>query len=200
MNCDEAREALVLGPAGGGPELARHLAGCRACARLAAVERRIAEARRELAGEYPFPLDVRGRVLREIARLGTPLGYDVPAWQLGLAAASALVVATVLAVLAWQGQPAWSAAAHALAGLLRAGVEIASAIGAVALSALGAAYRLLATLCGAGSPLAGIAARLEPLAIAGIGLCYAIMAGTILHVLGRDLRRAVRDGRGETHR
>jgi len=197
VNCHEARSALAFGP-GEDPELERHLSGCPGCSRLAAADRRIDEARLALAAEIPWTVDVRDRVLREIARLGRTERDEVHAWQLGLAAATALLAIVALALLALHAQSDWGAAARTLDGLLHAAAGVASAIGAAALTALRAAMRLLAALRGAASPVAGIASRLEPLAVTGVGLCYAIMAGTILHVLARDLRRGARSHLEET--
>ena len=193
MNCRHARAALSVGARG--DELERHLLGCARCRALAVIDRRIDEARLRLLEQPPPLVDVRSRVLREIARLGSPHGRsEVRDWQLGLALAVALVIVVALGAAAWDSPASWRSASRGIEGSFQALMQIASAAGASTLAAGRVSLRVLAALQHGARPIADISARLEPAAVAGVSLSYVIMIGAILHVLRRDLRRIVRTG------
>jgi hypothetical protein len=192
VNCPDARLQLALGTSPDAPGLARHLLDCPRCREVAEIDRRTDALRRSLLVEPPPAVHVRARVLAEIARLDPVERDEVRAFQLGLAAAAAVLALVALAALGWDARPGWQATAQGLEGLLAALARVASTLVSVALAGTGAALRLLSLARDGVRPLAELVARLEPVIVTGIGLSYAAMLAAIVRVLERDLRRAVR--------
>ena len=95
MICRQARMAIIEGelePLSPSveAELAHHLGRCPACAAVARAEAQLAVDLATLREEYPFELDVRGRVAQSIQGFGAPHHDEVTVRQLGWAAAAAL--------------------------------------------------------------------------------------------------------------
>lgn len=190
MNCSQARRALGLGTPRRDAELERHLLECARCRELAAFERRIDEARLALLAVPPPIADVRGRVLAAIADLEPERSEERRSLVHALAATLlALGLCGLLTMLAADRLP-WHDASHALRGLLEAAGQSLSLLAGIAAAAVRATLRLMAALEGLLRPAAALATRMEPGLAAALGLGYVAMAGTILFVLGRDLRRS----------
>lgn len=191
MRCREARIAIVERgwdplPAARDAALRVHLGSCRACAGAADEESKWLDELTGLRAEFPGDVDVVGGVLRRIGRLQPVAREEVPAAELGWAAAAA-VLATLLASLAFflsMPQPAlldaWvrGTAGH-LAGFLVGAAELLWTLAAIP-------YKLLTVALDAFGALRPALDRMSFIAATITALCYAAMIVTIFTVLWRD--------------
>jgi len=203
MRCRSARAALFERELGTGSQatnaaLTEHLATCAACAAREAAERGLSETLESLRNEPPPPIDVTARVLCELPRIERASGEEVSSWQLGWATAAALACCAGLVAGLWNMLPALAGAARdawtLTAGLARSLGSIGAAAATLISSGFEIARRLVETL----APMASALRGLEPIAIGSLGLCAAVMAVTIVLVVGRDLRTRVLSGKGST--
>jgi hypothetical protein len=203
MRCREAIAALLErelagGSAPGSPALRAHLAACPRCAARAVEERALSAVLRELRDWPPPPVDVTARVLAELPGIRQTGAEEVSTRQLGWAAAAALACSLGLLATLWRLLPGLGTPLHdlwALAASLRhplfAMLSAAATLLATSLKAVGRLFEGLA-------PLVGALQGLEPLVIGALATCAAIMAGTIVFVVGRDLRAPIPHGEGES--
>jgi hypothetical protein len=194
MRCRNARAHLIgrgSAPLDRATEsaLRGHLESCPACAAEERFEALLREELGALHDEIPYPLDVRGRVLPRISELGAVAREEVPARQLGWAAA--LCMACFLGLLA-----AFRSLLPELLGLAGAAVSTLSPLGAAAAdlaapvwTLIGLPFRLAAIAIESLASLVPLIGRLEPVGLVFVVLSYAAMAATITLVVGRDLRR-----------
>jgi hypothetical protein len=205
MDCRSASKAIVersLGLLAPGAEepLRRHLESCESCRAEEAVERRLKLDLESLRRSFPHAIDVRSHVMRAIGSLGRVEREDIPARQLGWAAAAAIACGVaLLGSLPWLlpelspllGQIKITAATfgRVLAELLSPLLSLIT----VPFKLAGLAYRL-ATL------LISQLSRLEPAAIAATAFCYMAMAATITLIVGRDLRKTTPAAPGREER
>jgi hypothetical protein len=194
MSCKHARKKFVeveLGLARPAlrAALEAHLAGCPACASWAAGERGLTADLALLQSEHPFTVDVSTRVAARVARLEPgarePIGVPQLAWT------SVLVVACGFGLLAglWRiapGLPGLVGEVRALAaGMWHALGGLAAPAAALAGTLAKSLGGLLATV----GPLLATLKPLQPVVITTITLCAALMATSIVLVVGRDFRR-----------
>jgi anti-sigma factor RsiW len=201
MSCPVNRSRLVelelgLLPPGHAARLRAHIERCEACATSALDERRLSESLAVLRGEIPFEIDVTARVVRRIGEIAPKDHGDVPAWQLGWAAATAACLAVVVFAsfvlvsgdLALVARDAWTAA-RGLTETLGRGLS-------ALLSLVAVPFRILVWLLDQLSRLGPLVARLEPFVVASSAGAIAIMAATVILVVSRDLRiRAIDSAR-----
>jgi hypothetical protein len=140
-----------------------------------------------LGAEPHFAVDVTQRVMSSLAD-ARPGRADVPAGQLGWAAAAA--VAGGLAILAglWPLLPDLYRIAGegwAMASGLRLVVTQMVLLGG---SVLSAAITALARVADGLAPLVSLLQGLQPIALGALTACVLIMTSTIVLVVGRDLR------------
>jgi hypothetical protein len=169
-------------------ELETHLRQCPACATAARVDRLIADDLASLRGQIPYSIDVRRRVMIEIDRLGPAAREEVPASQLGWATAVAGVGGIVLLVLLWGSWPEWRVGMEGVFALVRGLADVSATLASVLLSLFSLPFKMIAGLRDFWLQVPAVASRLKPFAIIGVAVCYLIMAGTIVGVVGRDLR------------
>lgn len=202
MRCRDAGPALVERGLGlleprAEAALRAHLERCPRCAAEARVEGLLGEALLSLRGDCPHELDVSARVGGRLHLLRPQDFEEVPARQLGWAAAFAVACLGGLIAGFWFLLPdlpplldGAAGVASSLGGALEGLARAALALLALPVKLLGVLVRML-TACGT------LLARLEPVAVAVVGLGYAAMAATITLVLGRDLRRPLLASRGK---
>jgi len=201
MNCRRAKAAIA---SGGFPDrtsdqtraLERHLENCPACAAVSEADGRLVCGLGLLRGQIPYAIDVRSRVMLEIGRLGPVDRSEVPAWQLGWAAAVAgLGVTGLLGLLVslWPGLRSGLGTVTVLLGGL---AELVGKLVSALFSLLALPLKLATSLKELWIEIPAALSSLEPFAIAAVAICYLIMGATIIHVVGRDLRHPVKT---ETH-
>jgi predicted anti-sigma-YlaC factor YlaD len=193
MNCRNARAAINergLGRLSSGTvaELDAHLGQCPACSGVEQADRWIVDELASLRGQIPYRVDVRRRVMVEIDRLEPTDRQEVSAWQLGWATAVVGVGVIVLLALLWGSWPEWRTGMENLSALLRGLADVSVTLAALLVSILSIPFKLIVGLRSLWTGIPSVAAQLKPLAIVGVALCYLIMAGTIVGVVGRDLR------------
>jgi len=204
MRCRETGPALVeleLGLLGPRAEAAlrAHLESCPRCAAEARAEALLSDALRSLREPYPHEIEVRAAVSRRLRAAAPPEREEVPARQLGWAAAVATVclagllfgLRLLLPELPPLLEPAASVAAT-LGGVLEG-------LGRVLLALLALPFKFFGVLFGILGALGSLLAKLEPAAIAAVAAGYAGIATTATLVLGRDLRRPQLAPRGKEH-
>jgi len=191
--CARARRAILARDVGAlSPDrtvdLARHLATCPACATHADAEARLTERLAAVARGASPAIDVRARVLREIAACRpaperAPLG-----WAAGIAALAAL------ALVAWL-EAAWPTM---IEGLRQAGTAL-DALRVVGAAFLAALAPIAAWLVAGGETLAKVIGSLAPLVRAAVPIVTTLLvvaalatAATIAFAVGRDVVRAPR--------
>jgi len=170
-------------------ELQAHLASCESCAADALVEGALARELALLREERLPSVDVRARVLREIAALGSVERREVPRRQLGLAVTA---TAAALGIVVWAAvsgfPPLLPRAVHearwvvagiaaflsAFAGPLDAAAAVLRSLGGVTLDLLSALGVVLQTLA------------IVPQAV--VALSVAAMTLITTYVVARDLR------------
>jgi hypothetical protein len=211
MRCSEARDALLdreldreldrklaPGPTPADTALRAHLAACSECASRASAERLLSEALRELRFDPPPTVDVTERVMQGLPELGRGHPDEVSVRQLGWAAAAAVLCGLALLAGLWRMLPDLSGPAREIwasaASLRHALGSIGSVTATLVSSGLKTTGRLLEGL----APVAGALQGLEPVVIAALATCAAVMAGTIVVVVGRDLRTRGLTERGNT--
>lgn len=192
MNCHRARMAIVereLGLLTLGFErgLERHLESCAACRARAVREAALVGGLNELRELDGPVVEVRQRVLRQLAELPAIERGWVGRGQLTWAAAGAAAAALGLIAWIWPRAGSLREAAEGAADGTRALLSAAYSTLAAIKSLLVLPWRLLATLAETTAPLWD--SRLEPVAIAAISLGLVSMAVTIAWVVGHDLRR-----------
>jgi hypothetical protein len=194
MRCRRARAAITErrlrtpSPAAA-RELQLHLTSCRSCAADALAEEVLA---RELAVSWEDlapPIDVRARVLREIAVLESVERREVPRRQLGLAVVATAAALGVAAWLAVSGfPPLLPRAVHETRWLL----EGITAVLSVFAGPLDAAVAVLRSLGGiALDLLSALGVVLDAFAVvpqALVVFSVAAMASFTAYVVARDLR------------
>jgi predicted anti-sigma-YlaC factor YlaD len=193
MNCRRARAAINergLGRLSSGTvaELDEHLGQCPACSGVEQADRWIVDELASLRGQIPYRVDVRRRVMVEIDRLEPTDRQEVSTWQLGWATAVVGVGAIVLLALLWGSWPEWRTGIVNLSALLRGLADVSVTLAALLVSILSIPFKLIVGLRSLWAGIPSVATQLKPLAIVGVALCYLIMAGTIVGVVGRDLR------------
>jgi hypothetical protein len=203
MHCREAQAALLdrelaPGETPAGAELLAHLAGCPDCAALAAAERQLSNALRELRLDPAPPVDVTARVLEGLPALDRAGTGEVSTWQLGWAASAALLCGLALLGTLWRMLPALSGPAQEIWTLALGLRHSLGSLGSAAVTLISAVLKTAGRLLQALAPLAGALQGLEPVVIGGLASCAAIMAGTIVFVVGRDLRSRVSSEKGTT--
>jgi hypothetical protein len=170
--------------------LAAHLAQCPTCRAAEQSDRRIENELRALRGQIPYEVDVRRRVMLEIDRFGSIDRQEVSTWQLGWAAGVAGLGVIALLTLLWGSWPEWRTGAENVLVLLQGLADVSVSLAALSISVLTIPFKLIVGLQTLWTEIPSAAARFEPVAIAGIAVCYLAMAGTIVKVVGRDLRHA----------
>ena len=203
MQCREARTALLdreLGPVETpmGGALRAHLASCPGCAAHAAAERGLSDALRELRLDPAPSVDVTARVIEGLPGLGRAGTAEVTTWQLGWAAAASLVCGLGLLGTLWRMLPALRGPAQEFWTLAVSLRHPLASIGSAALTLISTAFKTASRLLQSLAPLVGALQGLEPIAIAALASCAAIMAGTIVLVVGRDLRTRTPSEKGTT--
>jgi hypothetical protein len=202
MRCRDAGPALVelglglLEPAEEA-SLRAHLERCPRCAEEARVEGLLGEALLSLRGEYPHELDVRGRVGRDLDALRPRALEEVPARQLGWAAAFAVACLAGLIAGLWLLAPELSPMLDGAAGLLSSLGGLLEGLGRAALALIALPFKLLGVLARVLAACGSLLARLEPVAVAVVALGYVAMAATVTLILGRDIRRPLLASRGK---
>jgi hypothetical protein len=195
MICRRARRAIDerslgrLAPARTA-ELETHLRQCPACSSAERADRLIVDELASLRGQIPYSVDVRRRVMIEIDRLGPTDRNEVPAAQLGWATAVVGLGGIVLLVLLWGSWPEWRVGMENVFALVRGLAEVSTTLATLLISLLSIPFKMIAGLRDLWIEVPSAAARLKPFAIFGVALCYLIMAGTIVGVVGRDLRHS----------
>jgi len=193
MNCRNARASINerdLGRLSSGKavELETHLGQCPACSAVEQDDRWIVDQLASLRGQIPYRVDVRRRVMIEIERLEPTDRHEVSAWQLGWATAVVGLGAVLLLALLWGSWPEWRTGMENLVALLRGLADVSVTLAALLASILSIPFKMIVGLRSLWTAIPSVAAQLKPLAIVGVALCYLIMAGTIVGVVGRDLR------------
>ncbi len=191
--CARMRRAIVVRDLGAlsterAEELKRHLAACPSCASHDEDEARLTLRLAAVASAAPPSIDVRARVLREIARRQPAADRPPLGWAAGIAALATLGLAAWF-VLAWPTM---------LAGVSQTGSAL-EACGAV-VSALAAALAPLVTrLVDAGETVAKVIASFAPLVRAAVPIVTTLLvvatltaAATIAVAVGRDVVGAPR--------
>jgi len=172
-------------------ELATHLGRCPACASAEQADRWIVDELASLRGQIPYSLDVRRRVMIEIDRLGPTSRHEVSAWQLGWATATVGLGMITLLALLWGSWPEWRTGMENGLVLLRGLADVSTTLAALVISLLSIPFKLFVGLRDLWTTIPSVAAGLKPFAIVGVALCYLIMAGTVVGIVGRDLRHPV---------
>lgn len=203
MQCREARAALLereLGPdvAPASAALRAHLVSCPGCAAQAAMERGLSDALRELRLDPPPPVDVTARVIEGLPGLGRAAAGEVTTWQLGWAAAAVLTCGLGLLGTFWRMLPALNGPAQEFWTFAISLRHPLVSIGSVAVTLISTVFKIAGRVLQSLAPLAGALQGLEPVAIGALASCAAIMAGTIVFVVGRDLRTRVPNEKGTT--
>ena len=152
------------------------------------VDRWIIDELTSLRGQIPYEIDVRRRVMIEIERLGPQDRHEVPAWQLGWATAVVGVGAIALLALLWGSWPEWRTGAENGFALVRGLADVSATLAGLLLSLVSLPFKMVAGLWDLLIEIPSMASRFEPFAVVGVALCYLIMTGTIVGVVGRDLR------------
>jgi hypothetical protein len=176
--------------------LDRHLEHCPTCAAVSEADDRLVRDLGLLRGQIPYAIDIRSRVMLEIGRLGPVDRSEVPAWQLGWAAAVAGLGVTGLVglmVSLWSGLLSGLGTVTVLLGGL---AELVGKLLSALFSLLALPVKLATSLKDLWIEIPAALSSLEPFAIAALAVCYLIMGATIIHVVGRDLRHRVKT---ETH-
>jgi len=191
MRCREARTAVAergWGPlsAGRGAALDAHLHGCGDCAATERDELRLLGDLAGLRTEVPFDVEVTRRVLRQITGLGPVVREEVPARQLGWAAAIAVATTVGLSFVFFGSLPSYATLGAQIQGLagnaarvVLGGAEVLWTLAAVPIKLLGVVFEALGAL-------APVLEWIQPAAGAVALLCYLAMTTTILTVLWRD--------------
>ncbi len=203
MQCREAKAALLdweLDPGEAPPSAAlrAHLAACSDCANQAAAELRLSDLLRELRFDPPPPVDVTARVLEELPRLGRPGTEEVTTWQLGWAATLALTCGLGLLATLWRMLPALSGPAQEIWTLALSLRHPLESMGSAAMTLISAILKTAGRLLQSLAPLVSALQGLEPVAIGALASCAVIMAGTIVFIVGRDLRPGAPSEEGTT--
>jgi len=203
MQCREAKAALLdreldPGEAPANAALRAHLAACSDCAGQAAAERRLNDLLRELRFDSPPPVDVTARVLEGLPGLGRAGTEEVTTWQLGWAATLALTCGLGLLGTLWRMLPALSGPAQEIWTLVLSLRHPLGSMGSAAVTLISAALKTAGRLLQSLAPLVGALQGLEPVAIGTLAACAAIMAGTIVFIVGRDLRPGAPSEEGTT--
>jgi predicted anti-sigma-YlaC factor YlaD len=193
MNCRRVKRALGerslarLSP-GQAADLETHLRHCPDCSSAEQADRWIIDELTSLRGQIPYAVDVRRRVMIEIERLAPQDRQEVPAWQLGWATAVVGIGAIVLLALLWGSWPEWRTGVENGFALMRGLAEVSVTLAGLLFSLLSLPFKMVAGLWDLLLEVPPMASRLKPFAVAGVALCYLIMIGTIVGVVGRDLR------------
>jgi len=203
MQCREAKTALLereLGPGEvpASAALRAHLASCPDCAAQAEAERGLSDALRELRLDPPPPVDVTARVLDGLPDLGRAGSGEVTTWQLGWAATVVVTCSLGLLGTLWRMLPALSGPAQEIWTFAVSLRHPLASMGSVAVTLISTVFKIAGRLLQSLAPLAGALQGLEPVAIGALASCAVIMAGTIVFVVGRDLRTRVSNGKGAT--
>jgi len=201
MRCRSVRAALLdrelgLGAPAVDAALDRHLESCASCAAGASVEAGLSELLAGLRSSSPPAIDVTARVMRGLPELRPSRGEDVSSRQLGWATAAALTAVAGLLAGFWRMLPtlthaagdAWTTASglrHSLGTVLAATATLASH-----------GLETVARLFDALAPMAVALRGLEPVAVSALALSAAVMAATIVLVVGRDLRTRILPNKG----
>jgi hypothetical protein len=194
MKCRSARKAIVerslgLLASGDAEELRRHLESCESCRAEAAVENRLKAELESLRGSIPHLIDVRPHVMREIGSLGAIEREEVPARQIGWAAAVAIACcAGLLGSLPWL----WPEISPLLGDLKIMASTLGKVIAGLAaplVSLVAVPFKLIGLVYKLAAILFSHLSRLEPAAIAVTAFCYMAMATTITFTVGRDLKK-----------
>lgn len=195
MNCRRARRALDerslgrLAP-GRAAELDMHLGQCDDCSSTARADRWIIDELTSLRGQIPYEVDVRRRVMLEIDKLAPRDRLEVPAWQLGWSTVAVGLGVAVLFGMLWMSWPEWRTGAENGFALVRGLADVSATLATVLISLLSLPFKMLAGLSDLLTGVPTVASRVKPFAVIGIALCYLIMTGTIVGVVGRDLRHS----------
>jgi len=193
MRCRRARVAIterrLRQPSPGAQrELQAHLASCESCAADAFAEGLLAHELAVLREERLPRVDVRARVLREIAALESLERREVPRRQLGLAVAATAAALGVVAWAAASGLPALLPhAVHETRWLVEGIAAVASAFA----RPLDAAMAVLRSLGGITLDLlSAVGVVVHKFAIvpqAVVAFSVAVMTSITMYVVARDL-------------
>jgi hypothetical protein len=178
--------------------LLAHLAGCPDCAAQQAMERGLSDALRALRDDPTPPVDVTARVIAGLPDLVHADAEEVTTRQLGWAAFLALACSLGLLGSLWRILPTLSGPAQELGTFALSLRHPLASIGSVAVTLVSTVFKIAGRIVQSLAPLVGTLQGLEPVAIGALSSCAAIMAGTIVLVVGRDLRTRVPNGKGTT--
>lgn len=191
------REARVLGPVGR-ERLERHLDDCAPCRHESMIDRALTAQLASLRVDYPYPIDVRGRVVRSLGLAARrPYAAEpVAAGQLGLAAATGVAAAIAVAVATGVGLEAIVAGARQLWMIADVTADALVPLARAALEVVGIPLRgLLRAIAATPATLQEIGARWLPTAIALTAAAYVGMGITIARVIARGFVSAPATGR-----
>ncbi len=194
MRCRQARAALLEKEFGSLPGdleagLDQHLASCAECAGEAAFERRMVADLALLRGQIPYEIDVRPRVMVEIAERLRPVVPAFTSRELGWATFAAVAAGLTLVAVAIGGLPEWTPALRdiftVVAGLKAPLQQFAS----VGFGLLLIPLKLLGPAIASLAEWEPVLRKVQPVAAAGALLATVGMLATIAFFVGRDLLR-----------
>jgi len=193
MRCRRAKAAIgertlgLLGTAERGA-FERHLSSCAACRSEAEFEVRVAGDLALLRGEILREIDIAPMVMARLERAPDVNREEVPARQLGFAAAAAVASGVGLLWALFGLRPEVSQ-------LVRDMKLLAASLGTLLLQLVDATATLLAVpfklvlrLLQAIPP---VLQNIQPVAITLVAVAAALMAVSIVFILGRDFKRAI---------
>jgi anti-sigma factor RsiW len=191
MRCREARTAIAERGWGALPPARRaaldaHLPHCAACAAVERDELRLLDDLAGLRTELPFDVEVTRSVLNQVTRLGPVVREEVPASQLGWAAAIAVAATAGLSVAFFGSMPSYATISAQIQGLAGAAARVVLGGAEVLWTLLAVSVKLLGVALQALGALAPVLEWIQPAAATTVLLCCLAMTTTIFTVLWRD--------------
>ena len=168
--------------------LERHLERCPGCAAADRAERELTSWLTARPAGGPPAVDVTARVMRTLQQQTPPARAEVGASQLAWASACAAAAAIALALSVNWIRPELSGVAVACWELLGSLRPVGAQVISLAASLVAIPVKLSGDLLAGLAPLGSILQRVQPLAAAAVTLAVAAMTGSIVFIVGRDLR------------